>query len=153
MTITSEPITVLTKLWIAKCPFLLTAFFNRPISKKRDSLLVWGDNEKFYSFLLYFHYFLDVLVVSETRIAPIRPARAANILTRIPLRAYTASVRREMMAGEDYALGHSTHTLCFYTSTQPSLFSAHPLPLSPSSLKLRWDFSKDTNGTENSPPF
>lgn len=89
--------------------------------------------------------------MSETRIAPIGPARAENILTRIPLRAYTASVRREMMAGEDYALGHSTHTLCFYTSTQPSLFSAHPLPLS--SLKLRWDFSKDTNGTENSLPL
>lgn len=110
-------------------PLFLTAFFNRPISKKtRDSLLACGDKDK--QFLQYFHYFLDVLDVREIRIAPIRPARADNILTRIPSRAYTASVRREMMAGEDYALGHSTHTLCFYTSTQPSLFSAHPLPLS-----------------------
>lgn len=122
ITITSEPVTVLTKLSIAKGPFFLN------IQKTRDSLLVCGDNDKQF-FLQYFHYLLDVLDVSEI-IAPIRPARTDNILTRIPSRTYTASVRREMMAGEDYALGHSTHTLCFYTSTQPSLFSAHPLPLS-----------------------
>lgn len=103
-------------------------------------------------------FFLDVSISqsSGTRTTPISADdRPRFPLVRIPSRAYTASVRREMMAGEDYALGHSTHTLCLYTSTQPSLFSVHPPPLflSLDSFKLRWDFSKGLDGTENTASY
>ncbi len=101
-------------------PLFLAAFFNRPISKKtRDSLLACGYKDK-QLFVQYFHYFLDVLDVSEIRIAPIRPARTDNILTRIPSRAYNAIV-----FGGKWWLGKITHL------DTPHTHSAFTHPLSP----------------------